>query len=89
MRGWVMPSTGLTRSLPALEALMLWRRLLRHKKTAVVAKGLAAPFHGIACRCWACGFTGLIDTLPLDRPYTRQVSRPQIATARLAVTAPE
>lgn len=67
---------------------MRWPKLLRRKKPIYV-KGRATPLHGITCRCSLCGFTSLMAVLPVDRPFTRHVSRSQMARARLAVSAPE
>jgi hypothetical protein len=34
----------------------------------------ATPLHGRACLCWVCGYTRLLPTYPLSRPFTQRLS---------------
>lgn len=51
-----------------------WRRDRAVRCTQPSATPPAKPLHGAACQCWLCGYTVLLPTYSLVRPFTQRMS---------------
>ncbi|MFD0594312.1 hypothetical protein ACFQZ4_19200 [Catellatospora coxensis] len=58
--------------------MRLLKLRLRRRRDATAGAPTAVPatkpLHGLACQCWVCGYTILLPTYSLVRPYTQRLS---------------
>lgn len=57
-----------------MELARWWRRDRVASDTQHRIVPAAKLLHGVACQCWLCGYTVLLPTYSLVRPFTQRLN---------------